>query len=100
MSLEADQTGVLVISVDEDGPAKTAGVLGSEEETQIDGSPVQIGGDVIVGVDLVEVRDFDDLLAYLSEETSVGQQVTLHVLRDAEPVDVEVTLGVRPAASG
>jgi 2-alkenal reductase len=100
MSLDADQTGVLVISVDEEGPAKAAGVLGSEEETQIDGSPVQVGGDVIVGVDQVEVRDFDDLLAYLSEETSVGQQVTLRVLRDSTAVEVVVTLGARPAASG
>ncbi len=100
MTLAPDQTGILVISIDENGPAQAAGLQGSDENTEIDGAPVQIGGDLIVGIDKVEVRDFDDLLAYLSGETSVGQQVTLHLLRDLNPLDLEVTLGSRPISQG
>jgi serine protease Do len=98
MNLDPGQTGVLVITVDQDGPAKKAGLQGSANETTIDGVPVQVGGDLIVGIDKVSVKQFDDLLSYLSEDTSVGQKVTLHILREGSPLDLQVTLGARPTS--
>jgi S1-C subfamily serine protease len=44
------------------------------------------------------VKEFDDLLSYLVRHTSVGDQVTLSILRDGKPMDIKVTLGIRPAA--
>jgi serine protease Do len=98
MGLEPQQRGVLVAEVSAGGPADKAGLLGSTKETTIDGLPAQIGGDVIVSVDGVEVKKFDDMLSYLVRHTSAGDQVTLSILRDGKPMDIKVTLGVRPAA--
>jgi serine protease Do len=96
MGLDPQQRGALVASVTEGGPADAAGLRGSTEETTIDGLPAQIGGDVIVAVDGVTVRKFDDLLSYLVRHTSAGDQITLSLLRDGEPMDLKVTLGARP----
>jgi 2-alkenal reductase len=38
----------------------------------------------------------DDLIAYLLGKTSVGETVTVTILRDGKQMDVEVTLGERP----
>ena len=46
--------------------------------------------------DLEYVRSFNDLMSYLVNHTRPGQEITLRVLRDAEPMDVTVTLGERP----
>ena len=100
MKLDTTQTGVLVMTVAENGPAAKAGIKGSNTETTIDGVPVKVGGDIIVGIDKVTVRQFDDLLSYLGGQTTVGQQVTLHILRDGSPLDIQVTLGQRPSNSG
>jgi 2-alkenal reductase len=98
MGLDPQQRGVLVAEVTAGGPAAKAGLLGSTKDSTIDGIPVQIGGDVIVAVDGVPVKKFDDLLSYLVRHTSAGDQVTLSILRDGKPMDIKVTLGVRPAA--
>jgi serine protease Do len=100
MKLDPSQTGVLVVAVDENGPSLAAGLQGSSTETQIDGVTVPIGGDIIVGIDNVTVHQFDDLLSYLSTNTSVGQQVTLHILRNGSPLDLQVTLAQRPSSAG
>jgi 2-alkenal reductase len=97
MGLEEGQRGVLVASVVEGGPAGRAGLRGSDREVQIDGYAASVGGDVIVAIDGQDVRDFDDLIIYLSRNTHVGQSVTLSVLRDGAVVTLEVTLAARPA---
>ena len=96
--LDANQRGVLVGDVVTGGPADNAGLLGSSQDTTIDGLPVQVGGDVIVGVDGKPVQQFDDLLSYLVRHTSAGDQITLSILRNGQPMDLKVTLGVRPAS--
>jgi 2-alkenal reductase len=57
---------------------------------------VTVGGDIILAIDGYELRDFDDLIAYLVRETSVGQDVLLTILRDGETLQVSLTLGERP----
>ncbi|MFQ5398325.1 MAG: S1C family serine protease [Anaerolineae bacterium] len=99
MNLE-DQVdgGVLVTKVVADSPADKAELRGSDTETEIDGIPVLVGGDVIVGIDDRPVQEFDDLLGYIVHETAVGQTVTLHVVRgsNADTLDIQVTLEARP----
>jgi serine protease Do len=99
MNLSADQTGALVVSVTAGGPADKAGLQGSDQETQINGVSVPVGGDVIVAIDGQPVRQFNDMLSYLARNTEVGQTVTLTVLRDGKEMTVDVTLGARPAQS-
>ncbi len=99
-AMNLDETidgGVLVTQITADSPADKAGLRGSDTETEIDGIPVQIGGDVIVGVDGRPVKEFDDLLGYIVHETKVGQTVTLRIVRDStEELEIPVTLDARP----
>jgi serine protease Do len=54
------------------------------------------GGDLITAIDGNPVRQFSDLLSYLINETSPGDQVTLTVLRNGQQMDIAVTLQPRP----
>jgi 2-alkenal reductase len=97
MGLEPDQRGALISEVTPGGPAEEAGLRGSEESVEIDGQSVNVGGDVVIAIDDQPIQEMDDLIAYLMTKTSVGQELTLSVLRDGENVDVAVVLGARPA---
>lgn len=97
MGLDEDQRGGLIIDVTPGGPADEAGLQGSARTVTIDGEERRIGGDVIVAIEGDDVREFDDLIAYLSRHTFAGDRITLTVLRDGEQIDVPVTLGERPS---
>jgi S1-C subfamily serine protease len=97
MDLDKDQRGAMVAAVSPDGPADKAGLLGSDQQVSIDGLDMQAGGDVITAIDGEIVEDMDDLIAYLSTNAAVGQQVVLTLLRGGNMVEVKVTLEVRPA---
>jgi S1-C subfamily serine protease len=99
MALDPQQRGVLVLDVTEAGPADVAGLVGSTVEIEINGLPATVGGDIIIQVDEQPVGDFDDLIAYLSESTVVGQTIELALLREGEPMTVAVELGERPTNS-
>jgi S1-C subfamily serine protease len=90
------QRGVLIAEATPGFPADEAGLRGGTEQINFLGQPVVIGGDIILAIDDYQLRDFDDLIAYLIRETSVGQEVTLTVLRDGETMRVPLTLGERP----
>ncbi len=96
MDLDPDQRGVLVRDVIADSPSDKADLQGSDEIVAIDGFATRIGGDVIIGIDDQEVREFDDLLGYIVQETAVGDEVTLQILRDGETITVNVTMEARP----
>ncbi len=90
--------GALVIRVVGNGPAEKAGLRGGTRRVQFMGREITLGGDIIVGINGQEIRKFDDLLTYLIYNTTVGQEVTLNVVRDGERVRVKVVLGKRPAS--
>ncbi len=88
--------GVLVNGVAEDSPAAHAGLRTGTDFTQIRGMQIARNADIIVAINGETVRDIDDLVAYLVENTSPGDTVTLTIVRDGQTLDVDVTLGVRP----
>ena len=96
MSLPVEQ-GAYVSSLTDGGPALAAGLQGTTETITQDGRTVEVGGDVITAIDGQSVKTFDDILVYLSIETSPGQEVTLTILRDGQYQDVNLTLGTRPS---
>lgn len=98
MGLKPDQRGALVVEVNADSPADKAGIRGGGRTAEIDGVPVKVGGDVIIGIGDQEVRRFDDIVAYLARETTVGQTVPIKLLRDGRPKSMDVTLEARPAS--
>jgi 2-alkenal reductase len=95
MNLPVEQ-GAYVGTITSGGPAEAAGLKGSSSTVTQDGWSVDIGGDVITAIDGQPVNTFDDMLTYLSLNTSPGQQVILTILRDGQYQDVTVTMGTRP----
>jgi len=95
MDLPADQTGVLVVRIQSNGPADRAGLRGSYKPVIINGQRALVGGDVIIAFDGNPVASMEDLLDFLSR-TQPGDQAKLTVLRNGEQIDVTVTLGERP----
>jgi S1-C subfamily serine protease len=96
MNLSKTQRGVLVGDVTSNGPAEKAGLKGSTQQTTINGTTTNVGGDVITAIDDQPVKTFDDLVAYLASSTSVNQTVTLTVLRNGQTQTIKVTLTARP----
>lgn len=87
--------GITVVSVPEGSPA--SGVLqGADNVTLIGGSPVAVGGDVILAIDGQEIRTGEDLATYLIQQTEPGDTVALTILRDGDRQTVDVTIGERP----
>ena len=72
----AGKRGVLVSSVDADGPAAKAGMK---------------AGDVVLKLDGEAIEDGDDLREAVSEAEG-GKEVTVTVQRDGRPLDLKVTL--------
>jgi S1-C subfamily serine protease len=99
MGLDKSTRGVLVGAVVEGGPADRAGLRGSDQDATLDGQPIQIGGDVIVAIDDVEVKEMEDIINYLSNNGRVGQTITLTILRNGEELKLDVVLGARPSQS-
>ena len=95
LDLPTDQ-GVLVQAVVEGGPADEAGLQGGNQQVWYEGVILITGGDIITGIDDVELQDMDDLVVYLAD-MPVGQEVELTILRDGQERTIGVTLEERPA---
>jgi S1-C subfamily serine protease len=96
MNLDRNTKGTLVVEITEGGPAEAAGLLGGDERVTIAGVPIDIGGDIIIGINGRSMNTFYDLRFYVSRTNVPGDTITLTVLRDGETVDIDLTLGVRP----
>jgi len=87
-------TGAYVTEVVPGGPADKAGMRGGTNPTDVQG--LNAGGDLIIAVDGRPVRVFGDLLSYLMNNKSPGEQVVLTILRDNQQKEVTLTLEKRP----
>jgi S1-C subfamily serine protease len=88
--------GALIAEVISGSPADKAGLRGGIRE--VNGINTLVGGDVIIAIEDEEITDFDDLISFLSRRGTVGETVTLTIIRNLEIQMVEVTLGARPKA--
>ncbi len=91
-----ENSGFLVSEVVEGSPADKAGIQEGNREINIRGRDVKVGGDIIVGINGREVRQINDILDYLFHKTTVGERVTLTVIRNGQKMNVELTLVKRP----
>ncbi len=92
-----DARGFLVIDVVANSAAEKAGIKGGNRSVTLsDGSRIKVGGDVIIAIDGNPVRKINDILVYLQRAKSVGDQVTLTVIRDGSMIDLRATLLERP----
>jgi len=98
MDFDDSIKGALVSDVTEGGPADTAGLRGGDRQETLDGFVINIGGDVIIGVEGKAVRSFYDLVVILERGYRPGDVVTLTVIRDNAVIEIDLELGVRPDA--
>jgi len=99
LKLPENTRGAYVMTVSPGSPAEKAGLKGAQTTRQTvasDPSVVPAGGDIIVAIDKQPVKNFDDVLAYVFDNTKVGQQITITVLRGGQQMDLQLTLGARP----
>ena len=98
LELESER-GAAVQEVIEGSPAEAAGLRAGDEEREIDGVPLQAGGDVILEIDGETVDSAEDVVRIVTNSLP-GDTVTFTVLREGERVDVQVRYGDRPANPG
>lgn len=90
------EQGVLVAQLYENGPARSAGIRGAQQQVIIGNRRVLVGGDIITAINDQPVANWDALAQYLEEETQVGQTVTLTLYRDQTEMQLDVTLVEQP----
>ena len=90
------QQGFLVMIVEPDSPAKNAGLQGGNRLVEIGGLPACLGGDLITGINGVQVTGIDEISDVL-KTSKVGSSVSLTVVRgNNSPLDLRVILGEDP----
>jgi S1-C subfamily serine protease len=94
LGVDAD-TGALVVSVVNGGPADDAGLRGGDSQIRFQGQQVDVGGDVITALNGQPVVGASDLPRLVSR-LDPGDEVTVTVLRDGEKQDIKVKLEERP----
>lgn len=94
LQLKADR-GVLIQSVEPDGPAGEAGLKGGTVESQLGGARIMLGGDVIQSFDGARIDSMSDLTGAISTRDP-GDDVRLGILRRGAAERVTVTLGRAP----
>ena len=83
--------GFLVIDVLRNGSAESAGVRGGYIASNIDGNQVELGGDIIIGIDNTTVGSVEDIKKALSTK-QIGDSVQLTIYRDNNTLNIPVVL--------
>ena len=91
----SEAKGFLVTDITAGSPADKAGIHGGDVLTDLNGTQVELGGDVIIGIDNTTVRKIDDILSFLETQKQVGDTTKLTIIRDGKPQEVDVTLSDR-----
>jgi 2-alkenal reductase len=86
--------GAYITSVTQGSPADEAGLRGGTRQTDI--FDLYAGGDLIIAIDGIPIMTFSDLLSYLIQEKSPGDEITFTILRDNQEMEIDLTLGKRP----
>jgi S1-C subfamily serine protease len=84
--------GAYVDSLMKNGPADKAGIHGSTTDQY---SKKHLG-DIIIAADGQNIITSDDLVNYIGQHKSVGDNVTLTVYRNGHTIDLKTTLAARP----
>jgi S1-C subfamily serine protease len=90
------ENGVLISRAVPGGPAEKAGLQGGSREVNVAGAPMSAGGDIVVAIDGRPVKRFEDLVNYLASTATVGDRVTIRIVRNGQEMDVPITLDERP----
>jgi S1-C subfamily serine protease len=87
--------GALIDSVSPGSPAARAGLVPGTHDALFDGLDVNVGGDAIVAIDGVPVRDGEDVVRIVAERLLPGETTKFTVVRGHTRRVVAVTLSAR-----
>ena len=76
--------------------AARAGLHGSNRDVIYQGLDVKLGGDAIVAIDGIPVRQAEDVVRIVTQRLLPGERATFTVVRGAQRRVVPVTLTERP----
>jgi S1-C subfamily serine protease len=91
--------GWLITQVTRGGPADKASLRGGTTQTEVDGSYVTIGGDIIIAINGTRITNGDDLSTYLEEKTLPNETINITIVRNNQTMTLAVILGTRPQPS-
>ena len=81
-----------MVDVFADGPAERAGLRGGFVVADIDGTPIEIGGDVIMRIDDTMIPNIEALDEFI-ENKSIGDTIQVTAIRNAQSLKVPVIVG-------
>ena len=84
--------GIIVNSIVKDSPADKAGIQGST----LDKYANRHWGDIITAIDGHQVQRNEDLISYIEQHKSVGDNALLSVYRNGEMFNLSASLSARP----
>lgn len=88
--------GLLLVQVYPGSPLDQAGLIGAQREVIVGNQRVFIGGDLLVGIDDVEITTYEQLETYLEDRFRAGDTATISVLSGDQLFDLEVIVGEEP----
>ncbi len=86
--------GISVDTITKNGPADKAGIHGSTIDQYAKKHP----GDIIIAVDGHNITRIDDLISYIDQHKSAGNNITLTVYRNGHTIDLKTILTARPSS--
>jgi 2-alkenal reductase len=90
----SQSTGIYVTGVSSGSPAADAGLRAGVKDTSLE--YLKAGGDLIIGIDERQVRNYGDFIGYLIRYKHPGDPILLTILRSGRQIQVEVTVVKRP----
>ena len=90
------ENGLLLVQLLDRSPLGDAGLQGAQRETIVGNQRVYVGGDLLTRVDDTPITSYEQLDAFLEDNFTVGDSVTISGFRNGEPFAAEITLGEEP----
>jgi 2-alkenal reductase len=93
----AAHQGALIDVVNAGSAGEKAGLHGSDRDVIYQGLDIKLGGDAIVAIDGIPVRQAEDVVRIVTQRLVPGEQARFTVVRGTQRRIVAVTLSRRPA---
>jgi S1-C subfamily serine protease len=91
------EQGLLLVQLHQGSPLDLAGVRGAQQESIVSNQRVYVGGDIIQAIDGVHVKTLDGMETFLEDNYTVGDTVTVMVLREGQPFERQIELIEEPS---
>lgn len=88
--------GILLVQLYQNSPLRRAGVVGFQRELIIGNRRFYAGGDILISIDGVNLRQLEDLEPFLQDNYQVGDEVIVRLMRNGQEYDVRIELVEEP----